>query len=151
MVLGRIVGLVMRASGAGSRSRWPHFAELPEPLDLIVAVVTFDAPYGANEPGLASQGEEVHYVASVKRNQPMLPRPGQDLPWRQVPAGNSSSAVCGGEGEQWSACSLLLSSGLQRPARQAGEASTIRGNENQAGRPGPQRCRRPEPVVDGTA
>ena len=69
-----------------------HFTELLEPLDLDGAVVTFDALHTvrANLDWLASQ-KKGHYIAVVKRNQPLLHARLKALPWRQVPA---ASTVC---------------------------------------------------------
>jgi predicted transposase YbfD/YdcC len=65
-----------------------HFTELLEPLDLAGVVVTFDALHTvrANLDWLVT-GKEAHYIAIVKRNQPLLHAQVRALPWRQVPAG----------------------------------------------------------------
>ena len=64
-----------------------HFTELLEPLDLAGAVVTFDALHTvrANLAWLV-QDKQAHYIAIVKRNQPLLHAQVRALPWRQVPA-----------------------------------------------------------------
>jgi predicted transposase YbfD/YdcC len=66
-----------------------HFTELLEPLDLAGAVVTFDALHTvrANLSWLAGE-KKAHYIAVVKRNQPLLHARVRALPWRQVPAGS---------------------------------------------------------------
>ena len=66
-----------------------HFTALLEPLDLAGAVVTFDALHTvrANLDWLARQ-KKAHYIAVVKRNQPLLHARVKALPWRQVPAGS---------------------------------------------------------------
>ena len=66
-----------------------HFTALLEPLDLDGAVVTFDALHTvrANLNWLASE-KKGHYIAVVKKNQPLLHARIKALPWRQVPAGN---------------------------------------------------------------
>ena len=66
-----------------------HFTELLDPLDLAGAVVTFDALHTvrANLDWLVT-GEEAHYIAVVKKNQPLLHARIRALPWRQVPAGS---------------------------------------------------------------
>ena len=68
-----------------------HFTELLEPLDLDGAVVTFDALHTvrANLNWLAGE-KKAHYIAVVKRNQPLLYARVKALPWRQVPAGSST-------------------------------------------------------------
>jgi predicted transposase YbfD/YdcC len=68
-----------------------HFNELLEPLDLAGAVVTFDALHTvrANLDWLAG-GKKGHYIAVVKRNQPLLHARVKALPWRQVPAGSTT-------------------------------------------------------------
>ena len=68
-----------------------HFTELLEPLDLDGAVVTFDALHTvrANLDWLAGE-KKAHYIAVVKRNQPLLYARVKALPWRQVPAGCST-------------------------------------------------------------
>ena len=66
-----------------------HFTALLEPVDLAGAVVTFDALHTvrANLDWLAGQ-KKAHYIAVVKRNQPLLHARITALPWRQVPAGD---------------------------------------------------------------
>ena len=65
-----------------------HFTALLEPLDLAAAVVTFDALHTvrANLAWLTTQ-KKAHYIAVIKRNQPLLYDQVRALPWRQVPAG----------------------------------------------------------------
>jgi predicted transposase YbfD/YdcC len=66
-----------------------HFTELLEPLDLAGAVVTFDALHTvrANLDWLATE-KKAHYIAVVKKNQPLLHARIKALPWRQVPVGS---------------------------------------------------------------
>ena len=66
-----------------------HFTALLEPLDLAGAVVTFDALHTvrANLDWLAGE-KKSHYIAVVKKNQPLLHARVRALPWRQVPAGS---------------------------------------------------------------
>ena len=66
-----------------------HLTELLEPLDLAGAVVTFDALHTvrANLTWLVKD-KKAHYIAIVKRNQPMLHAKIRALPWRQVPGGS---------------------------------------------------------------
>jgi predicted transposase YbfD/YdcC len=66
-----------------------HFTALLEPLDLAGAVVTFDALHTvrANLDWLAGE-KKAHYIAVVKKNQPLLHTRVKALPWRQVPAGS---------------------------------------------------------------
>ena len=68
-----------------------HFTALLEPLDLDGAVVTFDALHTvrANLDWLAGE-RKAHYIAVVKKNQPLLHARVKALPWRQVPAGHSA-------------------------------------------------------------
>ena len=68
-----------------------HFTALLAPLDLDGAVVTFDALHTvrANLDWLASD-KKAHYIAVVKRNQPLLHARVKALPWRQVPAGSTT-------------------------------------------------------------
>jgi predicted transposase YbfD/YdcC len=65
-----------------------HFTALLEPLDLDGAVVTSDALHTvrANLDWLATE-KKAHYIAVVKKNQPLLHARVMTLPWRQVPAG----------------------------------------------------------------
>ena len=65
-----------------------HFTELLEPVDLDGAVVTTDALHTvrANLDWLVTD-KKAHYIAIVKRNQPLLHAQVRALPWRQVPAG----------------------------------------------------------------
>ena len=66
-----------------------HFTALLDPLDLDGAVVTFDALHTvrANLDWLAGE-KKSHYIAVVKKNQPLLHARVRALPWRQVPAGS---------------------------------------------------------------
>ena len=65
-----------------------HFTELLGPLDLAGAVVTADALHTvrANLDWLITD-KNAHYIAIVKRNQPLLHAQLRALPWRQVPGG----------------------------------------------------------------
>jgi predicted transposase YbfD/YdcC len=65
-----------------------HFTQLLGSADLAGAVVTFDALHTvrANLDWLVSK-KNAHYIAIVKRNQPLLHARIRALPWRQVPAG----------------------------------------------------------------
>ena len=65
-----------------------HFTELLGPVDLAGAVVTFDALHTAraNLDWLVTD-KKAHYIAVVKRNQPLLHDQVRALPWRQVPVG----------------------------------------------------------------
>ena len=66
-----------------------HFTALLQPLDLAGAVVTFDALHTvrANLDWLTAE-KKAHYIAVIKRNQPLLYARVKALPWRQVPAGS---------------------------------------------------------------
>ena len=66
-----------------------HFTELLGPLDLDGAVVTSDALHTvrANLDWLVMD-KKAHFIAIVKRNQPLLHAQVRALPWRQVPAGS---------------------------------------------------------------
>ena len=66
-----------------------HFTELLGPLDLDGAVVTSDALHTvrANLDWLVKD-KKAHFIAIVKRNQPLLHAQVRALPWRQVPAGS---------------------------------------------------------------
>jgi len=66
-----------------------HFTELLQPLDLDGAVVTSDALHTvrANLNWLVTE-KKAHYIAVIKRNQPLLHAQVRALPWRQVPAGS---------------------------------------------------------------
>jgi predicted transposase YbfD/YdcC len=66
-----------------------HFTALLGPVDLAGAVVTFDALHTvrANLNWLTRE-KKAHYIAVVKRNQPLLHAQVKVLPWRQVPAGS---------------------------------------------------------------
>ena len=68
-----------------------HFTELLEPLDLDGAVVTFDALHTvrANLNWLVEE-KKAHYIAVVKKNQPLLHARVRALPWRQVPGGSTA-------------------------------------------------------------
>ena len=74
-----------------------HFTALLEPLDLDGAVVTSDALHTvrANLDWLV-KNKKAHYIAIVKKNQPLLHARIRALPWRQVPGG--SCAREGGHG-----------------------------------------------------
>jgi predicted transposase YbfD/YdcC len=65
-----------------------HFTQLLDPMDLDGAVVTTDALHTvrANLNWLVKD-KNAHYIAIVKRNQPLLHAQIRALPWRQVPGG----------------------------------------------------------------
>jgi predicted transposase YbfD/YdcC len=65
-----------------------HFTELLGPVDLDGTVVTFDALHTVrtNLDWLVTD-KNAHYIAIVKRNQPLLHAQVRALPWRQVPGG----------------------------------------------------------------
>jgi len=65
-----------------------HFTELLGSVDLDGAVVTFGALHTvrANLNWLVKE-KNAHYIAIVKRNQPLLHAQVRALPWRQVPGG----------------------------------------------------------------
>ena len=66
-----------------------HFTGLLGPVDLDGAVVTFDAlPTVRANLGWLVTDKKAHYIAVVKRNQPLLHAQVRALPWRQVPAGS---------------------------------------------------------------
>jgi predicted transposase YbfD/YdcC len=77
-----------------------HFTTLLEPLDLAGVVVTFDALHTvrANLDWLATE-KRAHYIAVVKRNQPLLYAQVKALPWRQIPAGASTRGTGHGRTE----------------------------------------------------
>lgn len=66
-----------------------HFRTLLEPLNLTGVVVTFDALHTvrANLKWLVSV-KKGHYIAVVKKNQPLLRRRLKNLPWKQIPTGD---------------------------------------------------------------
>jgi predicted transposase YbfD/YdcC len=66
-----------------------HFQDLLDPLDLTGVVVTFDALHTvrANLEWLVST-KKAHYIAVVKKNQPLLYRRLKALPWKQIPTGD---------------------------------------------------------------
>ncbi len=68
-----------------------HFTGLLEPLDLDGTVVTSDALHTvrANLNWLV-EDKKAHYIAVVKKNQPLLHARIKALPWRQVPGGSTA-------------------------------------------------------------
>jgi predicted transposase YbfD/YdcC len=68
-----------------------YFTALLEPMDLDGAVVTSDALHTvrANLDWLVKD-KKAHYIAVVKRNQPLLHAQVRALPWRQVPAAGTT-------------------------------------------------------------
>ena len=77
-----------------------HLTELLEPMDLDGAVVTFDALHTvrANLRWLVKD-KNAHYIAIVKRNQPLLHAQIKALPWRQVPGGGCTREAGHGRAE----------------------------------------------------
>jgi predicted transposase YbfD/YdcC len=71
-----------------------HFTTLLDPLELDGAVVTFDALHTvrANLDWLAGD-KKAHYIAVIKKNQPLLHARVKALPWRQVPAASSARDI----------------------------------------------------------
>jgi len=77
-----------------------HFTDLLEQVDLAGAVVTADALHTvrANLDWLVKD-KQAHYIAVVKRNQPLLHAQVRALPWRQVPAGSVTRGTGHGRAE----------------------------------------------------
>jgi predicted transposase YbfD/YdcC len=77
-----------------------HFTELLAPVNLDGAVVTTDALHTvrANLNWLVT-AKNAHYIAVVKRNQPLLHARVRALPWRQVPAGGLTRETGHGRAE----------------------------------------------------
>jgi predicted transposase YbfD/YdcC len=77
-----------------------HFTELLDSLDLAGAVVTSDALHTvrANLDWLVKD-KKAHYIAIVKRNQPLLHAEVRALPWRQVPVGGITRETGHGRAE----------------------------------------------------
>ena len=77
-----------------------HFTELLAPVNLGGAVVTIDALHTvrANLKWLVTD-KNAHYIAVVKRNQPLLHARVRALPWRQVPAGGITRETGHGRAE----------------------------------------------------
>jgi predicted transposase YbfD/YdcC len=77
-----------------------HFTELLEPLALAGVVMTFDALHTvrANLDWLVTE-KKAHYVAVIKKNQPLLYARIKALPWRQIPAGASTRGTGHGRTE----------------------------------------------------
>jgi predicted transposase YbfD/YdcC len=68
-----------------------HFTQLLAPLDLNAVAVTFDALHTvrANLDWLVTT-KNAHYIAVVKKNQPLLYAKVKALPWRAVPGGSAT-------------------------------------------------------------
>jgi predicted transposase YbfD/YdcC len=66
-----------------------HFRTLLDPMELTGTAVTFDAllTVRANLDWLVNT-KHAHYVAVVKKNQPLLYRRLKALPWKQIPTAN---------------------------------------------------------------
>jgi predicted transposase YbfD/YdcC len=97
-----------------------HFTELLKAADLDGAVVTFDALHTvrANLDWLVTD-KKAHYIAVVKRNQPLLHAQVTALPWRQAPAGSATRETGHGRAETRTLKAAHVS-GLDFPhARQA--------------------------------
>jgi predicted transposase YbfD/YdcC len=77
-----------------------HFTELLGSVDLDGAVVTTDALHTvrANLNWLVKD-KNAHYIAIVKRNQPLLHAQIRALPWRQVPGGGCARERVHGRAE----------------------------------------------------
>lgn len=65
-----------------------HFVELLAPMDLTGVAVTFDALHTvrANLDWLVT-AKHGHYVAVLKKNQPLVHRTVKALPWKKIPTG----------------------------------------------------------------
>ena len=97
-----------------------HFTELLGPVDLTGAVLTTDALHTvrANLDWLVTD-KKAHYIAIVKRNQPLLHAQVRALPRRQVPAGGATRDKGHGRAETRTLKAVHVS-GLDFPhARQA--------------------------------
>jgi DDE_Tnp_1-associated/Transposase DDE domain len=106
-----------------------HFTQLLEPLDLAGAVVTTDALHTvrANLNWLVTD-KNAHYIAIVKRNQPLLHARIRSLPWRQVPAGGCARERGHGRAETRTGrpptSATWTSPGPARPSRSPGGGRT---------------------------
>src|SRR5260370_916235 len=77
-----------------------HCTALLGPADLDGAVVTFDALHTVRANlGWLVTDKKAHYIAVVKRNQPLLHAQVRALPWRQVPAGSLTRGTGHGRAE----------------------------------------------------
>jgi predicted transposase YbfD/YdcC len=68
-----------------------HFTELLEPMDLASVAVTFDALHTvrANLDWLVTT-KNAHYVAVIKKNQPLTYAKVKALPWKKIPGGTTT-------------------------------------------------------------
>jgi predicted transposase YbfD/YdcC len=68
-----------------------HFTELLDPMDLTSVAVTFDALHTvrANLDWLVT-AKDAHYVAVIKKNQPLTYAKVKTLPWKRIPAGTTT-------------------------------------------------------------
>jgi predicted transposase YbfD/YdcC len=68
-----------------------HFTDLLDPIELTSVAVTFDALHTvrANLDWLV-ETKKAHYIAVVKKNQPLLYARIKALPWRQIPTGSTT-------------------------------------------------------------
>ena len=74
-----------------------HFTELLGSADLAGAVVTFDALHTVRANlGWLVTDNKAHYIAIVKRNQPLLHARVRALPWRQYPPAASPATPATG-------------------------------------------------------
>jgi DDE_Tnp_1-associated/Transposase DDE domain len=81
--------VLAQAAVDGKTNEITAFAPLLEPLDLAGCVITADALHTQREHAKFLAGKQAHYILAVKRNQPGLYAQVKNLPWRNIPAGDS--------------------------------------------------------------
>ena len=100
----------------GKTNEITQFAPLLEPLDLAGAVVTADALHTQREHAeFLVPRKHAHYILIVKGNQPGLHAQLANLPWRDIPAGDSQRDRGHGRQEHRTLKAATVAAGLAFP------------------------------------
>ena len=101
---GHLLGVAEHASSGGrfldqvevdvKQNEISHFRAVLEDLDLAGTVLTFDALLTVRtDLDWLVKTKHAHYIAVVKKNQPLLYRRLKDLPWKQIPTGDTTREI----------------------------------------------------------
>nr|WP_269432025.1 ISAs1 family transposase [Saccharothrix sp. ST-888] len=92
------------------------FRPMLAPLDLADTVVTFDALHSQTAHArFLVEDKKAHYIAVIKRNQPLLHQQLKRLPWRDVPLLDKTRATAHGRDEIRRVKTATVTCGLDFP------------------------------------
>jgi len=108
--------VLAQAAVDGKTNEITAFAPLLEPLDLAGAVITADALHTQREHAqFLVSDKHAHYILVVKRNQPSLYAQVKNLPWRNIPPGDTQRDRGHGREEHRTLQAATVAAGLAFP------------------------------------